>query len=540
MNREKNEKKMAQAELEASRPSRKPQEKKKGKDFGVSPSGSSAPRLLFRAFSVKVTGTRSQMRQMEFLPVFLNIRNRNCVVVGGGEVAARKIALLSSAGARVTIVSPRLCSELREWMHEQSQQDAMTWCAGAFQPDHLDSAVLVVAATNDRVVNRQVSEAACRLRIPVNVVDDPALCSFIMPSIVDRSPVLIAVSSGGASPVLTRLLRARLETMIPAAYGRLAAHAADFRERVKQCFPQPGRRRRFWESALQGPFAEMVFAGKDRAAKAYLDSTLEQDAANAREEGANRDRQGEVYLVGAGPGDPELLTFRAMRLMQQADVVVYDRLVSPEILAMVRRDAPRIYAGKERSNHVMPQESINELLVRLAKEGKRVLRLKGGDPFIFGRGGEEIETLSGHRIPFQVVPGITAANGAASYAGIPLTHREYAQSCVFVTGHLKDSSVDLDWPMLARPNQTIVVYMGLLGLPVLCRQLIAHGLPAGTPAAIVQQGTTQNQRVLTGTLETLPDLTISARLVPPTLIIVGKVVQLHQKLAWFDPVSMSA
>ena len=278
---------------------------------------------------------------------------------------------------------------------------------------------------------------------------------------------------------------------------------------------------------MQGPFAEMVFAGRDHAAEAYLKRLLD----NGTDEASG----GEVYLVGAGPGDPELLTLRAMRLMQQADVVVFDRLVSPEILDMVRRDATRIYAGKERSKHVMPQESINQLLVRLAKEGKRVLRLKGGDPFIFGRGGEEIETLSSHGIPFQVVPGITAATGAASYAGIPLTHRDFAQSCVFVAGHLKDGSVNLDWPMLARPNQTIVVYMGLLGLSELCRQLIAHGLPATTPAAIVQQGTTHKQRVLTGTLQTLPDLTAAARLTPPTLIIVGEVVKLHGKLAWFEP-----
>ncbi len=472
---------------------------------------------------------------MDFLPIFIAIRNRDCLVVGGGEVAARKAALLLRAGARVTIVAPRLCEELnsrlleqcREQPGKQSPLARITYRAEAFRSDHLADAVLVIAATDDTAVNREVSEAARGLRIPVNVVDDPALCSFIMPSIVDRTPILIAVSSGGASPVLARLLRARLEGMIPVAFGRLAAYAARFRAQVKQRFSAPEARRRFWEKTLQGPFAEMVFAGRDRAAEAYLERSL------AR--GMDEAIGGEVYLVGAGPGDPELLTLRAMRLMQQADVVVFDRLVSPEILDLVRRDAARIYAGKERSKHVMPQESINQLLVRLAKEGKRVLRLKGGDPFIFGRGGEEIETLASHGIPFQVVPGITAATGAASYAGIPLTHRDYAQSCVFVTGHLKDGSVDLDWLMLARPNQTIVVYMGLLGLSELCRQLIAHGLPAATSAAIIQQGTTHKQRVLTGTLQTLPGLTAAARLTPPTLIIVGEVVKLHGKLAWFEP-----
>jgi uroporphyrin-III C-methyltransferase/precorrin-2 dehydrogenase/sirohydrochlorin ferrochelatase len=472
---------------------------------------------------------------MDFLPIFIDIENRNCLVVGGGEVAARKIALLLRAGAHVTVIAPELCSELSDQLsvqrHAQLSRGRITHRAEAFHPDHLRDAVLVVAATDDPVVNRTVSRAAEHLHIPVNVVDNPKLCSFIMPSIVDRSPIVVAISSGGASPVLARLLRARLETMIPAAYGRLAAYAGEFRERVKLHFTHPAKRRRFWESMLQGAFAEMIFAGKDQAAKAYLERSLENEPADS----AQWEALGEVYLVGAGPGDPELLTFRAMRLMQQADVVVYDRLVSPAILDMVRRDAPRIYAGKERSHHVMPQESINELLVRLAKEGKRVLRLKGGDPFIFGRGGEEIETLSGQGIPFQVVPGITAASGAASYAGIPLTHRDYAQSCVFVTGHLKDGSVDLDWHMLARPNQTIVIYMGLLGLPVLCRQLIEHGLPAEMPAAIVQQASTRNQRVLTGTLETLPNLTAAANLRPPTLIIVGEVIKLHRTLAWFEP-----
>jgi uroporphyrin-III C-methyltransferase/precorrin-2 dehydrogenase/sirohydrochlorin ferrochelatase len=478
---------------------------------------------------------------MDFFPIFLDIRDRTCLVVGGGIVAARKTESLLHAGARVIIIAPFLCSELRARLSERSLKGRITHRAEIFSPQHLEGVVLVVAATDNAEVNHEVSQAAVQRHVPVNVVDDPALCSFIMPAIVDRSPLLIAVSTGGTSPVLARLLRARLETMIPAAYGRLAAYAAAFRERVKQRFSQPDKRRRFWENVLQGPFAELILAGKDHAAKDHLERLLHRDEYDSDDCGsvqpAMEEVAGEVYLVGAGPGNPDLLTFRAMRLMQQADVVVYDRLVSPEILDMVRRDAARIYAGKERSYHVLPQESINDLLVRLAKEGKRVLRLKGGDPFIFGRGGEEIETLSSQGIPFQVVPGITAASGAASFAGIPLTHRDYAQSCIFVTGHLKDGSVNLDWDMLARPNQTIVIYMGLLGLAVLCAQLAAHGLPATTPAAIVQQGTTQNQRVLTGTLETLPRLTAEAMLTPPTLIIVGEVVKLHQQLAWFNPSS---
>ncbi len=460
---------------------------------------------------------------MDFLPILISIKNRNCLVIGGGKVAARKVALLLRAGARITVIAPELDIEL----HEQLCQGIIIHRAESFTPAHLDDATLVFAATNDRLVNQQISETAGKLRIPINVADNPDLCSFIMPSIIDRSPILVAVSSSGKSPVLARILRAHLETMIPEAYGRLATYAANFREQVKQHFSHPEKRRKFWENELQGPFSELVFAGKDQAALDYLEHSLHSESYEAI--------CGEVYLVGAGPGNPDLLTFRAMRLMQQADVVVYDRLVSPEILNMVRRDALRIYAGKKRSNHSMSQESINELLVRLAKEKKRVLRLKGGDPFIFGRGGEEIETLTFHGIPFQVVPGITAASGVASYAGIPLTHRDYAQSCIFVAGHLKNGSVDLDWPTLVRPGQTIVVYMGLLGLPVLCQQLITHGLPATTPAVIVQQGTTHAQRVLVGSLETLPNLAASANLTPPTLIIIGKVVNLHRNLAWFEP-----
>ena len=386
--------------------------------------------------------------------------------------------------------------------------------------------MLVVAATNDREVNRRISELAQARNLPVNVVDDPELCSFIMPAILDRSPLMVAFSSGGGSPVLTRMMRGKLETVIPQNYSRLARFAVRFRELVKERVTNPPKRRIFWENALDGVVAEKVLAGDEDSAEALLKKMLD---------GEDDILRGEVYLVGAGPGDPDLLTFRALRLMQKADVVVHDNLVSKTIVDMTRRDAQRIFVGKQRANHTMRQEEINDLLVRLAQEGKRVVRLKGGDPFIFGRGGEEIETLAAQRIPFQVVPGITAAAGVASYAGIPLTHRDHAQSCLFVTGHLKNGTMNLDWNALARPNQTVVVYMGLHGLDILCGELVRHGMPDSTPIAIVQQGTTQNQRVITGTLVTLPGIAEREKPQAPTLIIVGGVVTLHDKLAWFHP-----
>ena len=346
-----------------------------------------------------------------------------------------------------------------------------------------------------------------------------------MPSIIDRSPVIAAVSTGGASPVLARLIRARLESLIPAGYGRLAELASRFRDQVKARFSNADDRRRFWEEVMQGGIAERVFSGHLEEA----DRLMEEALARKKTSGG----VGEVYLIGGGPGDPDLLTFRALRLMQRADVVVYDRLVAQSILDLVRRDAERIYVGKENSHHVMRQEDINETLIRLAKQGMRVVRLKGGDPFIFGRGGEEIDTLAEEGIPFQVVPGITAASGCASYAGIPITHRDYAHAAVFVTGHLKDGSVDLNWEMLAQPQQTVVFYMGLIGLPVICRELLAHGVPSDMPAALVQQGTTPKQRVFTGTVSTLPAIAEKEQPKPPTLIIVGEVVKLRDKLNWY-------
>ena len=461
---------------------------------------------------------------MDYLPIFLDLRGRNGLVVGSGDVAARKASLLLGAGAWVTVVNSE---PLSGTFDELAGTDRLIHRRESFRAEHLDGVDVVFGASGDDALNRLVYEAARARHLPVNVADHPDICSFIMPSIIDRSPVMVAVSSGGEAPVLSRLLRARLEILIPAAYGRLAALAGRFKDRVRSRFATTEQRRKFWEKALLSPIAEMVFAGREREAEVALDGMLEQ-AGNAPD-------RGEVYLVGAGPGNPDLLTFRALRLMQQADVVVYDRLVAPPILDLCRRDANRIYVGKERDNHALPQEEINLLLARLAKEGKRVLRLKGGDPFIFGRGGEEIETLREHGVPFQVVPAITAAAGVASYAGIPLTHRGYAQALVLVTGHLKDNSMDLDWDMLCRPRQTIVIYMGLKGLVTLCSEMKRHGLPGSTPAAIVQQGTTPNQKVVIGTLDSLPAQAATAKLRPPTLIIVGEVVRLHEKLDWFHP-----
>lgn len=458
---------------------------------------------------------------MDYLPIFYKVQGRQVLLVGGGQIALRKAKFLLRAGAKIKLVATKICSELEELL---SSNEHELFCR-PYENSDLDSVMLIIAATNDLALNQQIAERANKKNIPVNVVDQPALCSFIFPSIVDRSPLVIAVSSGGNSPVLTRLLRSRLETIIPSGYGLLTSFLGGFREQVKLKISSFTGRMRFWERVINGPAAELLLAGKTEQADALVESMLSNFD-------AEEFSQGEVYLVGAGPGDPDLLTFRALRLMQQADVVLYDRLVSEEILNMTRQDAEKIHVGKQRQNHTMPQEEISSLLVKLAKSGKRVLRLKGGDPFIFGRGGEEIEELAVAKIPFQVVPGITAASGCSSYSGIPLTHRDYAQSVTFVTGHMKNNQCDLNWKNLVQKDQTVVIYMGLISLPLICKQLIQHGRASTTPVALIQQGTTPNQQIYIGTLHTLPDIIKAKNVQAPTLIIVGEVVDLHDKLAW--------
>ncbi len=457
-------------------------------------------------------------------------------MVGGGQVALRKLRILFEAGASIVLVAPEVEAAI-EVLAEQYPNDFVVH-RRTFSAEDLAGVVLAVVATADKVLNKTISALAQGQDIDVNVVDQPELCTVIFPAIVDRSPIQVAISSGGASPVLVRLLRGQFEALLPAGLGKLAALANRYRDRVKGVFSSTNARRQFWESTLEGEIAERVYTGNETEAQRLLEIRLvaaeEASKVGVDENNAAENGTGEVYLVGGGPGDPDLLTFRALRLMQQADVVLYDRLVSPQVLDMVRRDAERIYVGKKAGDHPVSQANINAKLVELAQSGKRVLRLKGGDPFIFGRGGEEIEQLAEQGIRFQIVPGITAASGCASYAGIPLTHRDHAQSVRFITGHKQDGRLDLDWPGLARPRETLVFYMSLTGLEDICLNLVKHGLDADTPAALVAKGTTTEQTVLVSDLTGLPELVRQRAVRAPTLLIIGQVVSLHNKLSWFQ------
>ena len=456
---------------------------------------------------------------MDIFPISLKLQQQPCLIVGGGHIAYRKALLLQKAGAVISVIAPEIEASLLEIV----QATAGQYVQAPFNPETpLRSYRLVIAATNDAEVNRQVFKACEAENILVNSVDDPPHCRFMVPAIIDRSPLIISVASNGTSPVLSRQIRTQLEATIPHGMGKLAEFSGKWRSAVKAKIANPDERRIFWEDLYASPLKEQVF--NDNLAEA--DRLIEQ-ALNEWQK-----PKGEVYLVGAGPGDPELLTLKALRLMQQADVVIYDRLVSAPIMELCRRDAEKIYVGKARSNHAVPQEGINALLVKYASEGKRVCRLKGGDPFIFGRGGEEIEELFAAGVAFQVVPGITAASGCSAYAGIPLTHRDYAQSVRFLTGHLKEGSPELPWNELVYENQTLVLYMGLVGLEKICAQLIAHGQRPDMPVALVSKGTTPEQKVLVGTLQDIASKVNEHHIQAPTLTIIGEVVRLREKLKW--------
>ena len=461
---------------------------------------------------------------MEQLPVFLDVRDRNILITGGGTVAARRTEMSLRAGANVAVYAQSLCDDFDEF----SASSRFTHHARPAKDADLDGCLLVYGASEDEAHNADLAKAARARKILVNVADVTEYCDFITPSIVDRDPLVVAISSSGFAPILARIIRTRLETMLPGAFGTLAGFAGSFRDQVMDRLKDTRTRRYFWERIIDGPVADRVMAGDEKKARQMLLADLEATAT-----GKTGHRSGEVYLVGAGPGDPDLLTFRALRLMQRADVVLYDRLIGDGVLNLVRRDADRIYVGKMAKNHELPQDDISQLLVKLARQGKRVLRLKGGDPFIFGRGGEEIETLAENSIPFQVVPGITSASGASAYAGIPLTHRDHAQACVFITAHGKDGVLNLDWDVLMRPGQTVAVYMGLRAIPLLTAEFIKRGADPHLPAAVIDNATRKNQRVITATIATLAEAVEKAGFEGPAMMIFGTVVTLHDKLAWY-------
>ncbi|EPE1850541.1 siroheme synthase CysG [Cronobacter dublinensis] len=455
---------------------------------------------------------------MDHLPIFCQLRNRACLLVGGGDVAERKARLLLEAGATLTVNALAFAPQFQAW----AEQGMLTLAPGAFDARLLDECWLVIAATDDDEVNNAVSDAAEARRIFCNVVDAPKQASFIMPSIIDRSPLMVAVSSGGTSPVLARLLREKLEALLPQHLGKVAGYAGQLRRRVKQTFSSMSERRRFWEKFFVNDRLAQSLANDDEQAVTRITDTLLNEPLDDR---------GEVVLVGAGPGDPGLLTIKGLQQIQQADIVVYDRLVSDDIMNLVRRDADRVFVGKRAGFHCVPQEEINQILLREAQRGKRVVRLKGGDPFIFGRGGEELETLCEAGIPFSVVPGITAASGCSAYAGLPLTHRDYAQSVRLITGHLKNGG-EFDWHNLAAEKQTLVFYMGLNQAAAIQEKLIEHGMDPAMPVALVENGTSVKQRVVTGELTGLGAL--AQQVESPSLIIVGRVVALRDKLNWFS------
>ncbi|MDC5573466.1 siroheme synthase CysG [Acinetobacter baumannii] len=456
---------------------------------------------------------------MDIFPISLKLQQQRCLIVGGGHIALRKATLLAKAGAIIDVVAPAIEDQLLQLITTTGGEPFIE----AFGEKFLSTPYrLVIAATNDAEVNKTVFEQCEARNLLVNSVDDIPHCRFMVPAIIDRSPLIVSVASNGTSPVLSRQIRTQLETSIPHGMGKLAEFSGKWRNQVKEKISNPDERRIFWENLYASPLKEQVFNDNLDVADSMLEQALQEWKAP----------KGEVYLVGAGPGDPELITLKALRLMQQADVVIYDRLVSAPILELCRRDATKIYVGKARSNHSVPQEGINALLVDYAKKGKRVCRLKGGDPFIFGRGGEEIQELFQAGVPFQVVPGITAASGCSAYAGIPLTHRDYAQSVRFLTGHLKEGSPELPWNELVYENQTLVLYMGLVGLERICEQLIAHGQRPDMPVALISKGTTPEQKVVVGSLADIASKVTEHQIHAPTLTIIGEVVRLREQLQW--------
>ena len=455
---------------------------------------------------------------MSYFPTFFDLKGKAAIVVGATPVALERVRLVLGAGATVRVFAHELSAEGRLLV----ASPGVAWLPGDPAPEDFARATLAFVATGDRERDRAAAAAARAAGVPVNVADQPDLCDFIMPAIVRRGDVAIGISTGGAAPALARLVRERIERVLPARLGDLASFAAKVRQRIKDLFPKPDARRQAWDKLIDGPCGEAVLAGRPAEANRHLVALLN------RLDGS-RAEPGVVHIVGAGPGDPDLLTLRALQLLQKADVVFYDELIGPEILDYARREAERVYVGKQKSRHSAEQTDINQALLSAARAGKRVVRLKGGDPFIFGRGGEEAEFLAENGVAAIVVPGVTAALGCAAAVGIPLTHRDHASSVTFVTGHGREGAPLADWSGLARKDRTIVVYMGLSAAGEVSARLVAGGLSPSTPVAIVARGTRRDQRLSLGTLASLPALAKRHADAGPALIIVGEVAALADR-----------
>jgi uroporphyrin-III C-methyltransferase/precorrin-2 dehydrogenase/sirohydrochlorin ferrochelatase len=460
---------------------------------------------------------------MNYLPLFADLTNRAVLVVGGGVVAERRVRLLRAAKAAITVVAPTL----NEPLAELAINGAIAHLPRPYGADSLEPYWLIVAATDDRAVNAAVAAAAAEAKRLCNVVDDAELSTFIMPAIVDRAPVTIAIGSSGMSPVLARWIKGVIETLLPARLGALAELAGRWREHVRERVPDPTERRHFWERVVTGTVAEHAFAGRDADAESALQAALESWGSD------DVARRGEAYLVGAGPGGIDLITIRGRQLLATADVVLYDRLASAELLQYARRDAELICVGKTPRRPSIPQKQLNRLLVSLVQSGKRVCRLKGGDPFIFGRGGEELEALAEAGLKFQVVPGVSAAEGCAAYAGIPLTLRGVAQAVLLTTGHARDEATPAT-PKF-EPGQTLALYMGVAQYAEISAALLANGYAGETPVAVVESGTTDRQRVIRTTLADLPAAQVARKIEPPALLIVGETTRYAERYSWFAP-----
>ena len=458
---------------------------------------------------------------MALYPLFADLSDRQVVVVGGGVVAARKVERLLVAGARVRVVAPLLGAELER----RRAHGEIEFVADTFRAEHLVGVLLVIAATDDAAVNQAVATAASERSVLANIVDDPVLSSFQVPAVIDRGPVQIAISSGGSAPVLARLLRARIETLIDPTIAKLAKLLQDCRGRIRALLPEVNQRRRWYERALDTRLRTPDADDEQLAAKALL--------ADAGDFARGTTRRGRVTLVGAGSGDPDLLTLGGLRALQSADVILHDRLVGAAVIDLARRDAERIEVGKCAGGESVSQDAIHALMLEHARAGKHVVRLKGGDPFVFGRGGEELQFLRAHGVDYSVLPGITAALACAAYAGIPLTHRDHAQSVRFLTAHCADSIDTLEWVSLSAGRQTLAIYMGVSGLARVSEQLRAFGRDPATPVAIIENGTRPEQRVLLGTLENVVGLAKAERVQSPALLIVGEVTALARDLHWF-------